>query len=457
MKILILEDEQELRSLLSEIIESSLPSVEIWTAESLAEARPLIETNLDFDLLAIDENLPDGKGSDLMPWLKSRGTPFRYLLCSSSAKEEIAHLAHEKIWGEIRKPDIVEPFLNALEKLRIELGSLGREQEASALEEYAPIRLATLLEIYTLPTDVFIRISNDKFVVVAKSGEVFGEDEFRKFSEKSVSSLYVKRESLFLVLNKLSASVQSILQAKKLDKTQAIDLANAYQETIQRSFQSLGVSHEVAKAVKEQLHLAVRLIQHSTELRKYLERLNVERNSYINSHSVALSQLSGSLLSMMPWRSQQGTFKLAMASVLHDLTLKNQALAELNTLDDLRAQEQLFTERERRAFVDHPNQAAQLARQLEQMPPDVDTILLQHHERPNGQGFPHGISATRFNPLAAVFVIAHDLVRHMIDDKNFDPRKFLLEDNQEYNFGAFRRVILDAREFLLNTPNLMNR
>ncbi|NTV51333.1 MAG: HD domain-containing protein, partial [Desulfobulbaceae bacterium] len=36
----------------------------------------------------------------------------------------------------------------------------------------------------------------------------------------------------------------------------------------------------------------------------------------------------------------------------------------------------------------------------------IALLILQHHERPDGAGFPHNLSYTRISPLAAVQIIA---------------------------------------------------
>ena len=67
---------------------------------------------------------------------------------------------------------------------------------------------------------------------------------------------------------------------------------------------------------------------------------------------------------------------------------KNQQLAKIGTLQELRKREGEFTEKEVKSYKTHPAVAAEIAKGIDEVPPDVDTIIMQHHERPDGKGFP---------------------------------------------------------------------
>ena len=83
------------------------------------------------------------------------------------------------------------------------------------------------------------------------------------------------------------------------------------------------------------------------------------------------------------------------------------------------------------------------------MPPDVDSIIAQHHERPDGSGFPRGLTHLRIGPLATVFIVAHDIVTYLFDndiaganvEKGLDLDKFIEQKSKTYQMGTFKKVI----------------
>ena len=88
-----------------------------------------------------------------------------------------------------------------------------------------------------------------------------------------------------------------------------------------------------------------------------------------------------------------------------------------------------------------PEEADKLVREVGDIPADIDSIILQHHERPDGSGFPHGIDATKISPLGALFILAHDLLVYKIENKGSDIAAFVAQLDPIYRKGAFKDVL----------------
>ncbi len=59
----------------------------------------------------------------------------------------------------------------------------------------------------------------------------------------------------------------------------------------------------------------------------------------------------------------------------------------------------------------HPRKTAEQLRLHHQfIPTEVVLIVEQHHERPDGKGYPSGLTANRFNQLAAIFILCHEYI-----------------------------------------------
>ena len=86
--------------------------------------------------------------------------------------------------------------------------------------------------------------------------------------------------------------------------------------------------------------------------------------------------------------------------------------------------------------------AAELARQFQEIPPDVDVIVSQHHEKPDGTGFPRGIGYSYIAPLAMVFMVAHDMAQHFLGHgSQMDRDAFLAEVRDKYTSSQFRKIL----------------
>ena len=85
----------------------------------------------------------------------------------------------------------------------------------------------------------------------------------------------------------------------------------------------------------------------------------------------------------MGWESDTTFHKLTLAAFFHDITISKPELAEFETM------EQANKIGSRTDFLEvkgHPMAAAEVLRKFREIPPDVDVIVAQHHERPNGKG-----------------------------------------------------------------------
>src|SRR5690606_35399917 len=160
---------------------------------------------------------------------------------------------------------------------------------------------------------------------------------------------------------------------------------------------------------------------------------------YISSHSTMLAYVSCAISAKMDWSSDTTYQKLSMAALLHDITLENDELASIQTLQELKDQADRFTEEEVRAYRFHPMSAAELCHKLPAVPSDVDVIIGQHHERPDGSGFPRKLGHSYIAPLSCIFIVAHEIVRTAFQKgSKFDIEEVIAKNEELYSVGNFK-------------------
>lgn len=211
----------------------------------------------------------------------------------------------------------------------------------------------------------------------------------------------------------------------------------------------LGFNEEVQEFTRQSVLTTINKIKQAPKLSSVLIRLELDEEKYIASHSILLAFVSCAIASKLEWNSDTTSFKLTLAALLHDITLKNHKLASIQSLTELREKQALFSDEEMKAFYNHPADAAACAQKFDEIPSDVDLILSQHHERPDGSGFPKGLTSTRICPLSVVFIIAHDLVDFVLGkDKSqnrmseSDLKEFVANYPPQYIVGNFKRVLV---------------
>jgi HD-GYP domain-containing protein (c-di-GMP phosphodiesterase class II) len=216
-------------------------------------------------------------------------------------------------------------------------------------------------------------------------------------------------------------------------------------ELISSAIPELGFTPELQAATKASIDLAVKAIARDPKLAELIKSLTAMETSYRSWHSVSLCYIACRLSSLMTWDSANTHYKLSLAAFLHDITVKTESLERVTTLDELETA--AGSEEEKIGYREHPHEAAALARQMRDFPGDVDHIIAQHHELPNGKGFPLGINHTKISPLAALFIVAHAITEELFDMREeFSLRECVGRLELAYTQGYFRRVIAALKE-----------
>ena len=166
------------------------------------------------------------------------------------------------------------------------------------------------------------------------------------------------------------------------------------------------------------------------------------RNKTYLQHSAPLAMISCVLCYQLGWTSDSTHLKLAMAALMHDMSVDDFYYSNINSWNQLaRSSKEKSPTLER--YKSHPSQAAQLSQTIKNLPPDVDQIILQHHEAPNSSGFPRSLSSSFIGPMSALFIIAEDLLEFIGEEKEDILKKlfdFVVSREKIYIEGSFKRV-----------------
>ncbi|MCM2277434.1 MAG: response regulator [Oligoflexia bacterium] len=439
MKILVVEDESDLRDIIAFMLESRF-GAQVLEAPSGNRAIEIIRENPDISCVVCDYRMEDGSGGDVFAFLRQNQPAMKFILCSSGPPDDYPEFREARPAAHFQKPFTAEQLSAGIREV------LGLTPAAMAQQKpprYCKIRTQTILKMDLLNCDLYVRLSDTKFVKVVNSGDVFGESDLLRYDEKRIEYLYIRIEEAEAFLQKFTRDVLTISKAKEaVPQDTAIVLNKATLEVVHEMTHRLGFTREVAELTKASVELALRCIRDDPRLSCFLQKLAVDPNSFISSHSSILAHVSCGIATMMSWNSESTRHKLALASFLHDMTLESDQLALVGDAEGLAAIEARFGESGRSTYVKHPEEAAKIARGMAEMPPDVDMILLQHHERPDGSGFPFQHNYRRLSPLSSVFIISHDIVTQFhLAGGDPDLAKFLLEREKLYSAGHFRKIL----------------
>jgi len=323
----------------------------------------------------------------------------------------------------------------------------------AAKEQYCKITLKSLFfRSDSLHCDVFLKLSDEKYVKVLHSTDRFSQEQFEKFQAKSVEFLYLHRADFIRLVDDLLSKVSELNQDPgKITVDGSLAISSAIFQTVHAAISSDGFTPQLRELTVKSVELAIGTIKKNPKLSELLEKLDENRHSYISWHSTALSFLTCKLATMLGWNSDSTFYKLSLASLL-DLTLESDELAMIRTVGQLKAS--ALDGLDRVAILTHPIDAAHLLTGFDEVPGEVAFIVEQHHEQQDSTGFPKGLEHKEISPISALFIISLDIVTTMYESppKNFRMREFLsVRDTEKVytkgNFGmVFRALVANGSE-----------
>ena len=276
--------------------------------------------------------------------------------------------------------------------------------------EYCKIRLLHFLRFNSLDCNLYVKLSNKKYVKIINKYDLYTTDDILKFEKKGINDFYVKGNDYIPFVENLINIINLKVSDPKNATKQHASIFMTTSELINQLINSIGITEQTKKTIEHVIYSTVNAIEQNPKVANILSKINIGKEPYIYEHSLLQSYISSSLISIMNYSSESIMHKLCLASFLHDITFKNTKHAKLNNLDGLSWQDM-------KIVSNHPAKAAQLATTFNNFFVDVDKIIIDHHETFKGDGFPKGIGANQIPPLSGLFIICHDIVDLIYDSE----------------------------------------
>ncbi len=443
--LLIVDDEEDLREILKLSAETIFLGP-IHMAKSGNEAIAIVQKEGKPLACISDYRMPDGGGDVIYQYLEKNhpGTPF--IFCSGCDLEEIRQKL-PAIDNYIAKPAIHDALLAFLQQHIQSEGAVDKEVEG---EKYLPVRLSLLIRLGFVNSDLFLKLSDTNFIKVFHPQSEFTPEDGLRFLKKNVVTLYLLKKEAPRFIHDFEKSLALFLAAdEQLEPGAYGTFAAEALESTRKLIKVFGFSQETVRLAQQSLEMAHRAVSKQPELKKLLEVKLKDADGAFASHSSSIAFLACGITHYLEWASDFTRNKLSLAALLHDIYVdedvypfpqerNEQAAKELGSAGKTGNHSPSIG-----AYVDHPKAAAKLLEGNTEFPPDVDHIIAQHHERPDGTGFPHRLTSTRIHPLASLFIVVEDLVNFLGNREDLEAgvQEFLLLRAGLYGQGNFRKVM----------------
>lgn len=425
--ILIVDDEEDILDMLEMIVSSTI-NARIEKASSGNRALEAIAINGEPCLIISDYKMPDGDGFYLFEQLKKNNCKSPFIVCSGNPSDQLASLFPDSVLV-IQKPNIMRPLKQYLQT------NFSRNNHQN---EHVTVPIGLLRRLGFVKFDIFIQLNESKYVKVFCAGDALDKEDCDRVETKFLNKLFMLKQDVVEVVREFEVFLSSRLLATQGELKQMI--VPDVLKTTSLLCKAIGWNSECIALAMKTVEITSRYLESKRDLYFLLE---CKDDDYQYSHHVAqLSLLCCVVAHNIGWHSEVTQQKLVIASMLHDHYVDPQKYDDIELLRIGNREP-----KHDKDYFQHPIKAAELARTLKGLPSDIDHILLEHHERPDGSGFPRGLSSSRISSLSALFIICEALFLYF-QDKDLTPESlesFFMAHADFSSREPFKKIITSIK------------
>lgn len=310
------------------------------------------------------------------------------------------------------------------------------------MESYCRLSILKLkIFLSKRPLDLYVRLSEHKFVKVSSKDNPNPNETLDSYQEKGLASLYVRMEDFNALMadieSNINETLNSFVHLDSLEK-QYEGLTDLLDDT-KSLVENLGINEATAHHVDELVKKTIYSFSKWDSI-QVLTELLLKKNEYIKAHGILCSFIATSVLKEIDWSTDAIIRKMIMASLFQNICLDEDVHAKIydregdifNTLVPY----------EKDIVLGHPLKAAKLLDYGEFTGFEVATMVKNHHELPSSGGFPRGgVSGQSLGPLECVFIISGYFAHKVLtsDSKPVVMEKEIQDLNELFYEGNFKK------------------
>jgi HD-GYP domain-containing protein (c-di-GMP phosphodiesterase class II) len=269
--------------------------------------------------------------------------------------------------------------------------------------EYIGISIPVIKKIETLlPFDIYLKRSEEAFTKVFNRGSEIDIDRLdRYWKKKKVNALFVGKDNYREYLMVVSKVAENFFN--KEEEFNVEEIISVSEEMINMTMLEVFVDMHVDQDAVSHAATAIKgcLKAISRDPKSMISLFQrIAKHPYLMKHSITTSMFAIIISKQAKLSSQKTLFNIGLGSMLHDIGLSNLPCGtEEKDQINLSASEW-------KELKEHPHLGKRMLDNLKGIPNEVSMIVLQHHEQPNGRGYPNGLYDKKIFSLAKIVAIA---------------------------------------------------
>jgi HD-GYP domain-containing protein (c-di-GMP phosphodiesterase class II) len=261
-----------------------------------------------------------------------------------------------------------------------------------------PVSLEQLLREETAHVDLYVQLSEKKFVMVAKAGTQTAS--LARYRDRKVQYLHLRYDDLTKLLHHSMTVAGVMLNKDNLsDSAKVVALEQAL-SSVYRNFDNFGFNEQTVSHAKVVTEATMTMCLGHSELQKIIAQMSHLQNP-LHRHSLLVSALCSMLGVAMGYTVPATLEKLALGGFLLDI-------GKTKLPQDIVGKRvERLQKGETEIYKSHVDLGLSMAQLVRDIPHDVTLMIYEHHEHADGSGYPRKIKDLMMSPLGRVAVVAN--------------------------------------------------
>ncbi len=294
--------------------------------------------------------------------------------------------------------------------------------------------------------DIFIMISRDKILKLAHKDDDC-VNTLKKYQHKGLKYFYVDQGDYDQFLAKYNDGFKKAARKCTCANSRLQSLMDGY-TFAQEAAKSMGLKESSINILSEVNRESIKLLKTIPAMKE----LFVNKSSDSEKEHIKINIFSGyiasAMISTFEWQSQSIKEKAAFAALLKDIVLSEDELAEMKKPVNKMIGVAPNIKEHPLKIIDMLNKYPHL------ISDDILTMIQQHHERPDGNGYPYKLNHGNISFLSAISIVA-DHFAEIFARNEFDKGKeqaCVEELGEQYDNGHFKQALKSLKTVLGMDP-----
>lgn len=282
--------------------------------------------------------------------------------------------------------------------------------------------------------DLYMRLSNKKYVKILNAGDMLSKDRVESYSAKGVDHLYILKSAQNSYLEFFDKMVAEVIKDDKVSvEVKTAQVASQGESTL-AFLGSSGFSDASIEVAQKYVANTTEVIHQIAAKSDKVQELLKDVAAY--DHSVAVTTMAGLVMKHIGGQTSLIN-AIGIACFMHDLPLVGMGPVMLEEDESKMTPDQLIT------FYAHPEEGARMVKKMKHVPPIVVTAVAQHHLRRGKQGFPIDKQVDEVNLISELIGLSQDFLKY-VRVSTADPKVNPIAIMKEKAAKDYSAPLLDA-------------